>query len=120
MQWKKWDETLSCRGSGSSDDTISMAEHQIQKDVLDTETELWDERMEQEDEITHNKYETMHAAVQRLCAWKKKGAGSPSSTAAASARSGRSLSSGQPGFLPTRLDLKGWGNWNNVRRTAIE
>ena len=55
---------------------------------------------------------------------KERRGGSAASTAAASSGYGRSLGGGQglvnTGFLPSSVKLKVWGDWANVRGTAID
>ena len=43
---KRWDERLRCQGPGSSNEIITVAEHRIQQNVMDTVTKMWCKRME--------------------------------------------------------------------------
>ena len=103
---------------GSSGDTISLAEHRLQKNIMDTVTKCWEKRMEQEDNTikkcdeSHVRLRPSDSATRASVAYaerllsisclhdlceknmKEFGVGSAASTAAASSGSGGNLRRG--------------------------
>ena len=89
----------------------------------------WQDRMEKEDKIMTNKVETLRSIVDRLEQEVTTLKGKYSSVSAASTVATSSGSGGSrtglctPGvaseWLPTRIELKGWGEWREIRETGI-
>ena len=84
--------------------------------------------MENEDKITNGKIESLHSVVNRLeqevTTLKGKHSISAASTVATSSGSGGShVGAGIPGgssvWLPSRIELKGWGEWSRIRETGL-
>ena len=82
----------------------------------------------EKDKITANECETCHSQVERLSeeivGLKNRHNGSAASTVAASSGSGGSISNFAAhvmpnSFIPTRVELKGWEVWRNIRGTGI-
>ena len=97
-----------------------MAEHRIQENAKASLTDMWDKRMDLEDKITqtHNKYETLNSAFQRLglgmtILEEKGGSSAGGSVLWICGGSGGGISGGGKGplqpaaaFIPSRLVLK--------------
>ena len=125
---KKWGSKIAQLEPGSRDGVISSAEFRIRKEVEETVDKNWKDRMEKEDKIMINKVETLHSIVDRLeqevTTLKGKHSISAASTVATSSGSGGShIGPCAPGvaseWLPTRIELKGWGVWRRIRETGI-
>ena len=119
---KKWVEKIV--EPDSKEGTITVAKHRIRLSVQTEMEKCWKDRMEKEDQMTTNKYETLHSQVVRLSeevvGMKSRHSGSAASTVAASRDSGGSTSNFAAHLMPntfiaTRVELNGWGVWRNSR-----
>ena len=115
---------------GSQDGVISSAELRIKKNIEEAMDKNWQNRMEKEDKININKFETLNSMVTRLEAevlnfkGKYSSISAASTVATSSSGSGGShtglLSPGAPSeWVPTRIKLKGRGVWRKIREIAI-
>ena len=118
-QWTTFEKTWEKKivEPDSKDCTSTLVEHRIRISVQTEMEKIRKERMEKEDKITTNKYETLHSQVDRLSeeivGLKNRHSGSAASTVAGSSGSGGSRSNCaahvMPNtFVPTRVELKGW------------
>ena len=119
---KKWQNSMTQLQPASVDGVISVAEGHIRRSVQNNLEKIWWDRIEEEDKIMLNKYETLSSTVERwgraIVNLREK-FGSAASTV-----SGRStidfaalvISSA---LTPTCLELRGWGVCRNIRETGI-
>ena len=63
---KKWEEHIVQVEPGSKESAITLAEYRIRSSVQADMEKLWTERMEKEDKIMLNKYETLNSTVDPL------------------------------------------------------
>ena len=125
---KKCEKKIEQLEPGSKDGVISLAEFRIRTEVQKTVDKNWKDRMENEDKITNRNIESLHSMVNRLeqevTTLKGKHCISATSTVATSSGSGGShVGAGIPVapsvWLPSRIELKGWGVWSRIRETGL-
>ena len=124
---KKWENKIEQLEPGSTDGVISLAEFRIRTEVKNTVDKNWKDRMENEDNITNGKIESLHSMVNRLeqevTTLKGKHSISAASTVATSSGSGGGHVG--VGILVVRLcgyrhvSLEGWGVWSRHRETGL-
>ena len=87
----------------------------------------WSDRLDKEDKNVLSKDETLNSVVKRLSRevvnFKERKMESTASTVATSSESrgstiGYGIPSAQSGFLPSRVEPKGWGVWSDIRGTG--
>ena len=116
---QKWATKIAQLELESRDGVISSAEFRIQKNIAETLDKNWQSRMEKEEKIKINGFETLNSIVTRLEAEVLKLKGKYSNISAASTVPTSSSGSGgshtglrSPGapseWVPTRIELKGW------------
>ena len=109
-------------------DSKELAEHRIRQSLQNEMEKFWKDRMENKDQSTTKKVETLHSQVLRLSeevvCMKNRHHGSAASTVAAFTGSGggarnSAASVMQHTFVASRIELKGWGVWKDVRGSGI-
>ena len=116
MIWHQWEtferkcEKIAQLEPGSKEGLTTLSEHRMRTSVQ-TEMEIWAERMEKEDKIMTNKYETLNLQVVRLSQeiFNLKERHKQHFAAHVMPKT----------FTPTRVELKGWWVWRNIRGTGI-
>ena len=133
-QWKtlenKWAEKIV--HPEDKEAVICQAEFRIRRAVQKDEDERWKNRMANEDKITVNATETLRSDLTKMSAkmaeevvfLKNRHQGSAASTVYGSTGSGGSVGhfasrTVQNTFVASRIGLKGWGSWRNIKGTGI-
>ena len=136
QQWvhfeKMWKDKFVQLEPGSKEGMVSMAEHRIWTSVQGDLEKMWSDRMGKEDKIMTNEYETLKTQqserlTHEITNLKERKMGERGEHRGhhlrKRVRRGGTMGHGAPGapggFMPTRVELNGWGVWRNIRGSGI-